>query len=239
MINDSTADAIRAHRVCDGIDNDCDGEVDEESTYEWFADADSDGFGDPDNVVVDCAAPVGYVSDSSDCDDSAPEAYPGNDEACDEIDNDCDGDVDEGVTLTWYQDVDNDDYGDNSYTQEACTEPVGYAAVPGDCDDTDDTVNPGTDEVCDGQDNDCDALIDEDDAIDPILWFEDVDGDGYGDSSAYEIACTAPAGMPIGDCDTLDPAQYPGAVEYCNSEDDDCDYVTDEDDAVDAITWHG
>ena len=238
--DDTTADAYPgALEVCDSIDNDCDGEIDEESTYEWFADADSDGFGDPDNVVVDCAAPVGYVADSSDCDDSAPEAFPGNDEVCDDIDNDCDGEVDEGVTLTWYQDVD-DDYGDNAYTQEACTEPVGYAAVPGDCDDTDDTVNPGTDEICDGQDNDCDALIDEEDAIDPFLWFEDVDGDGYGDSSVYEIACTAPSGYVdvADDCDILDPSQYPGADEYCNSEDDDCDGITDEDDAVDAITWY-
>ena len=156
---------------------------------------------------------------------------------CDEIDNDAMART--SVTLTWYQDVDNDDYGQCLY-QEACTEPVGYAGVPGDCDDTDDTVNPGTDEICDGQDNDCDALIDEEDAIDPFLWFEDVDGDGYGDSSVYEIACTAPAGYVdvADDCDTLDPSQYPGADEYCNSEDDDCDGVTDEGDAVDAIAGY-
>ena len=60
--------------ACDSIDNDRDGEIDEESTYEWQADADSDGL-EPDNVVVDCAAPVGYVADSSDRDDSAPEAF--------------------------------------------------------------------------------------------------------------------------------------------------------------------
>jgi hypothetical protein len=229
-----------ALEYCDGFDNDCDGDVDEDSTFTWYADADADGFGDAENSVVDCAAPTGYVADDTDCDDSAPQAWPGNEEVCDEIDNDCDDEVDEAVTLTWYQDVDADDYGDNSYTQEACTEPVGYSGNPGDCDDSDDTVNPAADEICDGQDNDCDGFTDEEDAIDLLTWYQDTDGDGYGDPLVSDESCEAPPGFVslATDCDTSDPEQYPGADEYCNGEDDDCDSDIDEDDSVDVLTWY-
>ncbi len=84
-------------------------------------------------------------------------------EICDNIDNDCDGEIDEGVTLTYYRDLDFDTYGDTEYPIQWCFKPVGYVSRPGDCDDATQDINPGAIEVHDGIDNDCDGLIDEND----------------------------------------------------------------------------
>ncbi len=65
----------------------------------WYADADGDGFGVPSDTVESCEQPSGYVDDASDCDDRDGSVYPYADEGCDDLDNDCDGDVDEGGTL--------------------------------------------------------------------------------------------------------------------------------------------
>ena len=64
--------------------------------------------------------------------------------------------------LTWYADTDGDTYGDLNSTLLACAQPSGYVPVPGDCDNSDPLVNPLATEVCNGQDDDCDGLVDED-----------------------------------------------------------------------------
>jgi hypothetical protein len=61
----------------------------------FYADSDRDLFGDPDVAV--CAARPGYVTDNTDCDDSSAVSFPGNDEICDGLDNDCDDAIDEGA----------------------------------------------------------------------------------------------------------------------------------------------
>ncbi len=84
--------------VCDGQDNDCDGQVDEGAGNTYYADTDGDGYGDSNNSTQACSTPSGYVSNSTDCDDNDANNYPGNTEVCDGQDNDCDGQVDEGCS---------------------------------------------------------------------------------------------------------------------------------------------
>jgi hypothetical protein len=235
-----------ATEYCDGVDNDCDGSVDEDSAADagtWYADSDGDSYGDAASVTTACSRPSGHLADSSDCDDGDATINPGAVESCDGVDNDCDGSVDEDDaidTSAWYADVDGDGYGDPSSSLAACSAPSGMTADGSDCDDSDATTNPGADERCDGHDDDCDGAVDEDDAVDAGTWHSDSDGDGFGDLSSAAVACSAPSGM-IGDgsdCDDHNSAVFPGADERCNGYDDDCDGAVDEADAVDAGTWY-
>jgi len=226
--------------VCDGIDNDCDGAVDDGVGTTYYPDADSDGYGDPASSITACDVPVGYVLDSTDCDDTNEKAYPGNVEVCDLADNDCDGDVDEGTQTTYYADVDEDGYGDPTGTQLACSLPTGYSEDDTDCDDARAETNPGAPELCNGFDDDCDGDIDEDSAGDATNWYADADGDTYGDPNVFVTSCAPPAGYVADgtDCDDGRADSNPGALEYCNGFDDDCDGSVDEGSAVDATTWY-
>jgi len=92
-----------------------------------FKDSDGDGFGNPDMFDNLCEETDGWVTDSSDCDDSSADRYPGNTEVCDELDNDCDelvddddDDVDELSKTTFYFDADGDRFGDATLTRSAC-----------------------------------------------------------------------------------------------------------------------
>jgi hypothetical protein len=217
-----------ATEVCNGFDDDCDGEVDEGFTIlTFYVDADEDGFGDAGNPVEACSAPPGTVSNDLDCDDLNADINPNATEFCNEIDDDCDGVIDEGVTITFYADTDQDGYGDDNATTQACTAPAGHVAAGGDCDDTDATVNPGATEVCDGRDEDCDGVVD--DGV-TTTFYADIDQDGYGDDNATMQACTAPAGHIAtgGDCDDTDATVNPGATEVCDGRDEDCDGVVDD-----------
>ncbi|MDP2306270.1 MAG: MopE-related protein [Pseudomonadota bacterium] len=239
--DDTSAEAWPGNaELCDDVDNDCDGVVDDGVTRTFYADADLDGHGDPAAALTSCTPPVGSVLDGDDCDDSSAEAYPGNPEVCDERDNDCNGVVDEGVTFTWYGDIDGDGYGDTTLVQEACDQPAGYVGTADDCDDAVPSVNPGATELCNGDDDDCDGTVDEADATDASTWYADADADGWGATGSATRACAAPAGyVPDGtDCDDGRAATHPTATEYCNTYDDDCDGTIDEADAADAVTWH-
>ncbi|MCB9741039.1 MAG: putative metal-binding motif-containing protein [Alphaproteobacteria bacterium] len=241
---DDTDPAVNpeAEELCDGVDNDCDGDVDggAADASEWFADADGDGYGDPGIGQLACEAPDGYVADSTDCDDANVETYPGAAERCEELDNDCDAIVDEDVLSVWYADADGDLYGDAASVAETCDPPDGYVADATDCDDTQGAINPAAEELCDGVDNDCDTVVDEPDASDAATWYQDSDGDGYGDVDFSTAACEQPTGYVADsdDCDDTAAAVNPGATEVCNSIDDDCDGTVDNGDAADAATWY-
>ena len=230
-----------AIEVCNGIDDNCDGAVDEGLVETWYPDADGDGFGDEDLGEERCDAPSDLVDVGGDCDDTTAAAHPGAVEVCDEIDNDCDEVVDEGVTTTFWVDRDGDDHGDPSLTIEACSLPEGYAVAAGDCDDTDIDVSPDGTERCNAIDDDCDGFIDEDDAADAPTWHLDGDGDGVGLATTTTTACQQPSGYvaatAVFDCDDGEFTTHPGADEYCDGHDDDCDGAIDESDAVDAGTW--
>ncbi len=225
--------------ICDDSDNDCDGIVDDGVTTTFYADADADGHGDPAAALAACDVPDGAVLTGDDCDDTSAAAFPGNVEICDEQDNDCNGVVDEGVTATWFGDLDGDGHGDTALVQEACDQPSGYVGTADDCDDAVAAVHPGADEVCNGDDDDCDGTVDEPDATDALTWYADGDTDGWGAGTAVR-ACEAPAGhvADATDCDDGRAATFPTATERCNGHDDDCDGTVDEADAVDASTWY-
>jgi MYXO-CTERM domain-containing protein len=90
---------VDADEVCDGVDNDCDGYIDEDpvdgTTY--YADTDADQEGDPNNTIEGCEPPVGYTSNSDDCDDNDAATHSAAVEICDGIDNNCNGEIDDGA----------------------------------------------------------------------------------------------------------------------------------------------
>ena len=167
-----------AEEVCDEADQDCDGTVDEGVQTLFWLDEDGDGWGG-DSSVEACEAPFKHAERGGDCDDHSPLANPAAQEGCDGIDNDCDGQVDEGTTAVFTLDSDGDGHGDQDGSPlDACEAPEGYAP-PTDCDDADPQVNPDQAELCStGVDEDCDGLLDCE------------DGDCDGTDTCLEGNCT-------------------------------------------------
>ncbi|MCB9765527.1 MAG: putative metal-binding motif-containing protein [Alphaproteobacteria bacterium] len=220
-----------AEERCDGVDQDCDDAIDEGVTQTWYPDADQDGFGDADGGVEACSPPAGHLATGEDCDDADPDARPNGTEVCDDADNDCDGDVDEGLRSTFYEDADGDGYGRSTGSAQLCGPTSGYAEQTGDCDDGDAAVHPDQEDPCDEVDNDCDRAVDEDGPY----WYADVDADSYGDPANTTRACTQPTGYVAAvadddntDCDDGSAATYPGAADRCDGDDNDCDSAVDE-----------
>ncbi len=230
-----------AVEICNGIDDNCDGLADDDdpgvdpATFDtWHADADGDGFGNLAEPQQACVQPPGTVVDSSDCDDGDGAVNPTATEVCNGVDDNCDGladDDDPGVDpatfATWYGDSDGDGFGDLADPQQACVQPPGTVADSSDCDDSDGAVHPAATEVCNGVDDDCDELIDDDDdSLDPAspdTWYTDADADGFGDPSLGVALCDPPADAVLDgtDCDDTNADVYPGAPDL----DDDCNGI--------------
>jgi len=188
--NDRSASVSPAAvEVCDGIDNDCNGFVDDNAVDigTWYRDADQDDWGSPTEVLVQCDRPPGYVLRKGDCDDHDPDVHPGADEIWyDGIDENCDGRSDydrdgdgydhwyyggtdcrdtnpaihPGATEIYYDGIDQNCDGQSDYDADG----DGYDAAEyggSDCDDQDASRHPGAAEVDDGIDQNCDGMVDE------------------------------------------------------------------------------
>lgn len=147
---------------CNGEDDDCDGQVDEDLRATWYLDVDADGYGDSFASIDTCAPPHDYVIDGGDCDDTSPTVHPGAAERCNDVDDDCNGMVDDDPVdpRTWYRDADDDSFGDPDVSVLRCDPPPGWVADANDCDDGDARVHPAAHEICNGLDDNCDGQID-------------------------------------------------------------------------------
>jgi hypothetical protein len=206
-----------ALEVCNLIDDDCDGMVDEGVQMFYFQDADGDGFGSGVERPA-CSAPVGFVAENGDCDDGRSSVKPGAVELCDGLlDHDCNGSVDDGCACA------------NGAIQ-ACGSNIGLCTtglqncilgVWGTCSG----ASPIS-EICDGLDQDCDGVADE--GVTNV-YYEDSDADGFGGGVAV-YACESLPGYVENatDCDDALSSVAPGRPEICNGIDDDCDGALDE-----------
>ncbi len=188
---DASADAAADGSLEGGMDAATDAAMDAATDADdactprtWYADADGDGYGDPGNTATACSQPPGFVDNADDCNDdltTGAEVNPGATEVCNGIDDDCDGTTDEPDATdatVYYADCDGDDYAPMaSATRRSCatpssapdgcpsgrwvtTEPADAASA--DCDDTDPNRYPGATAVCNGRDDNCDGLVDDD-----------------------------------------------------------------------------
>jgi hypothetical protein len=151
---------------CDGLDTDCDGEIDDGVKETFYADKDGDGYGNIIDTILACRPPpTGYVIDSTDCDDSESLANPSELEVCDTIDNNCDGEIDEMLLFEFYADSDRDGYGAGELNL-LCSDEGGFSTNDLDCDDNDEDIHPGATEILnDGRDQNCNGIKDDTNTI--------------------------------------------------------------------------
>jgi len=227
-----------ATEFCDGVDNNCDGQIDEGLMRAYFLDLDDDGFGDESTGLEACSRPTDRIGRGGDCDDTDPQVHPDADEFCNGIDDNCDGEVDGDDALDpnqWFLDADRDAFGNPDVMVDACDMPEGHVGNGLDCDDFDPLSSPFGLEYCDGKDNDCNGIIDDDTAADAPEWFRDFDGDGFGSPATVITSCVLPGGFVSNadDCADGNGLVHPDAEEFCNSIDDNCDGAVDEGFALD------
>jgi alpha-tubulin suppressor-like RCC1 family protein len=201
-----------AAEVCDGLDNNCNGSIDEAgSSTTWYRDADGDGYGNAAVSTLACSQPSGYVSSSGDCNDTNASVKPGATEVCNGVDDNCNGSIDEGIPkTTWYRDADGDGRGNASVSTLACSAPAGYVSNSTDCMDSDPTL--------------------------PRSFTKDNDGDGYGDIwgvGPAPFGCTPPKDQGYSatsdDCNDGNISVNPGATEVCgDGVDNNCNGSVDE-----------
>ncbi|MBD89635.1 MAG: hypothetical protein CL940_04820 [Deltaproteobacteria bacterium] len=233
----SECDALSpAPESCNGVDDDCDGEVDEGAVEctDFYLDTDGDGYGQGLPTCA-CESPdAGWVPAGGDCNELVTGINPGATETCNGMDDDCDGEIDEedaSGCVTQYRDEDGDGYGLELDSKCLCQGSPGWSTQFGDCNDFDKNVHPDVDETCNTIDDDCDGAVDEVGADGCSPYWLDQDGDSYGLEDKVKCLC-GPTGAYIGsapgDCDDLDAGVHPGVTELCNGNDDNCNGETDE-----------
>ena len=206
---------LGATEVCNGIDDNCDTQIDEGVQSTYYADVDGDTYGDAGTSIQACTSPAGYVADNTDCDDNNSSVNPVGVDICGNgIDEDCSGSdcpipgctdanacnydasatTDDGscliASLEYFYDNDGDGYGygDPLSGSLFCTpQDAPWSLTNTDCDDFDNAINPAATEICNGMDDNCNGTAD--DGLVFEEYFVDVDADGYGvPTSNYVIS---------------------------------------------------
>ncbi|MFO0764614.1 MAG: putative metal-binding motif-containing protein [Patescibacteria group bacterium] len=247
--NDANA-AVKpgAAEICDvgtQVDNDCDGTVNENvvcNSVTCFADADGDGYGyGAPTTYQAVACPANTVGIPGDCNDTVATGaafHPGATEICNNLDDNCDGQIDGGNTcqsVRCFPDVDGDSFGSGAGVIRTGTFCNPFEVkIGGDCDDslaTGAAIHPGATEVCDAVDNDCDTVINGGLVCMSITCYPDGDADGFGTGTGTTMplaACPANFAASTGDCNDASALVHPGALELCNTVDDDCSGAPDD-----------
>lgn len=195
------------------------------TTETWYDGIDENCAGDADfdqdrdGYAIDVHADT-FGTYGEDCSDVDPATHP-------------------GAADPWYDGFDTDCSGNDDYDADADGfESTRYGGD--DCDDENSAVSPAADELCNGADDNCDGGIDID-PVDASIWYLDRDADAYGDDATSSVGCTQPIAhvAAAGDCNDLDVAVNPGAVEDCATEgDDDCDGTLDAVDATNCTSFY-